>query len=485
MNMKRIFIYLLLLPLIIITGCNEILDDVLPVGQNDESAQFATQEGAEVALLSCYQLQGITELDINFLDVYGDLGMGLSTATPEWQAALNGDLKPDGGFVNDIWRFLYAQANQCNLFIANVNKYNTPFKPELRKNQALAEAMAYRAFDYFILTNCYGDVPLMTDENIGDLYPARTPTIEVYKQIIKDLEFASKNLPDEHLTGILSETKTEWGRLTKVAAKGLLAKVLISAPDELKDYAKASALLQEILDNPNYKLQPDWGVIFSPAGRANNPEAVWPIMFASVVGTGSKLAHYSTFDQTWMRPKKWMYEFYNVSDVRRDSTITLSVRRIRLPNNTFKLDTTFTLNKYMQGKVGDERDNHAYYIMRYAEVLLLKAEVLARINFSANKSACISLLNQVRERANALIAVDSDFNNQEDFFAVLMDEYHKEFYFEFNTWITFKRFGIEKTFQRQKITYSETTKYKFLFPLPTRELLANDRLQQNPGYATD
>jgi hypothetical protein len=483
--MKKLTTYIFLLILTIITGCNKILDDVLPIGQNDESAQFATQESAEVALLSCYQLQGITELDINLLDVYGDLGMGLSTATPEWQAALTGDLKPDGGMVNDVWRYLYAQANQCNLFISNVKKYNTPFKPEQRKNQALAEAMAYRAFDYFILTNCYGDVPLMTVENIGDLYPSRSATIDVYRQIIKDLEFASKNLPDEHLTGILSETKTEWGRLTKVAAKGLLAKVLMSAPDELKDYAKASALLQEIIDNPRCKLQPEWGAIFSPEGRANNPEAIWPIMFSNIVGTGSKLAHYSTFDQTWMRPKKWMYEFYKGDDVRRDSTIKLSIRRIRLPNNKFKLDSTFTLNKYMQGKVGDERDNHAYYFMRYAEVLLLKSEVLARINFSQNKAASLQLLNQVRQRAKAPLATESEITSVDKLFDLLMDEYHKELYFEFNTWITFKRFGIERTFQRQKIPFSEASRFKFLFPIPTRELLANENLVQNAGYSTD
>src|SRR5690606_17599988 len=65
---------------------------------------------------------------------------------------------------------------------------DTPMDDEL-KNRILGEAKFLRAYYYFILVRFFGDVPLILQPQTpgDDLRPFRTPTSEVYTQIIRDL----------------------------------------------------------------------------------------------------------------------------------------------------------------------------------------------------------------------------------------------------------------------------------------------------------
>lgn len=472
--MKKIVV-VLLLAICVFNSCEEQLDSIRPVGQQTEADQFATAEGAELALLACYPVQALYEFDINILDCYGDLGMGLSTASPEWHGALEGNLRTNIGVLNDIWRWYYVQINYANMFIRNMENYKPRFSPESRKNAALGEARAIRALAYFMLVQTYGPVPLKLENNLDDLYPSRASADKVYEQIIADLDFAIEHLTSDFPSRILNRnsSQVEWGRITKFAAVALKGRVLLTAPQPVGNNAAAAELFKQVIDSGKFSLLPKWSNVFNPDFRANNPESIWPIMYTnSFQGGGSKLAHYATSQQSWWRPKNWFYDFYEEQDERRDATILKGWR------DNF-------LEKFMQGLSGDERDNHPSYNIRYPDVLLMRAEALAKHDFNANKSECVALLNQVRNRAKASLYSESDFPNADAFYEKLMDEYHREFYFEFHTWMTFKRFGIEKTFARQKIELRNDTRYKFYCPLPAGELILNPNLTQNEGYATE
>ena len=185
-------------------------------------------------------------------------------------------------------------------------------------------------------------------------------------------------------------------------------------------------------------------------------------------GGGTKLAFYSTTSQTWMRPTNAMYDKYEAEDTRRDATILKGFRE------------NF-LQKYMQGLSGDERDNHPWYALRYADVLLTYAECLVVLDFQANKTRAVNLLNEVRGRAGASLADANAIQTQDDMIDILLDEMHKELYFEAQYWFAMKRNGVERTLRRQGIDPAET--FRFLLPLPPSELRANPNLVQNPGYA--
>ena len=90
----------------------------------------------------------------------------------------------------------------------------------------MAEAKFLRAFYYFELVKFFGDIPLIVDERLGVQQIQnldRTPSVEVYAQIEKDLNEAisvlSFKLESSH-SGIK-------GRVDKGAALGLLGKVYI------------------------------------------------------------------------------------------------------------------------------------------------------------------------------------------------------------------------------------------------------------------
>lgn len=462
-------IYAIIIALLLTTACQEKLD-ILPIGNLTPNEQMATPEGAEAVLLSAYQDQNLHELWLNSLDIYGDMGMGLSIAIPSWHSAVAGEWPP--ALSSSLWSRTYPQIARCNFFLSDVNEYDPEFKYPGRREVAIAEARALRAQRYFRLVRCFSDVPLVLDTNMDNWYPERSPEEEVYRQIIDDLTYAVEHLPETPPAGILSNDpqNVEWGRVTKYAAMGLLAKVYMTAPGALRDYQRAATLLEQIINSGRYSLLPNWPDLFNPDFRQGdvNTEMIWPIMFTnSFQGGGTKIAHYSTTSQSWMRPTNEMYEKYEEGDVRRDATILKGWRE------------NF-LEKFMQGLSGDERDNHPWYILRYADVLLTYAECLTVLNFEANKTKIVDLLNQVRERANASLAEPDDFPDQKTMIHAILDEVHKELYFEAQYWFAMKRNGMEVTFERQGFDLKD--EYKFLLPLPPSALRTNPNLYQNPGY---
>ncbi|MGC9344484.1 MAG: RagB/SusD family nutrient uptake outer membrane protein, partial [Bacteroidales bacterium] len=148
--MKKLFIVVsFAASFFMFSSCEDFFDDIQPIGQQTEADQFATQEGAELVLLGAYNAQAMYELDLYVLDVYGDLGMGLSSSAPSWHSAIKGNFlsSETGG----LWHRYYSKIRDCNYFIKNVEDYNTQFTPESRRAEAIAEVRTLRAMYYFML----------------------------------------------------------------------------------------------------------------------------------------------------------------------------------------------------------------------------------------------------------------------------------------------------------------------------------------------
>lgn len=171
------------------------------------------------------------------------------------------------------WRIHYKAIGDANMVINRTEK--TDFNPDF-KNQIIAEASFLRAYYYFQLTLMWGDVPLWTDEVTGDNLSEisslpRSPRQEVYNQIIQDLSFASEVLPE-------SRVDSELGRITKWAAKGLLAKAYLFN----KQWENASKIAQEIINNSDRELLSDFSSIFE-ASNSWNKETLFVVPFMSDV----------------------------------------------------------------------------------------------------------------------------------------------------------------------------------------------------------
>jgi hypothetical protein len=125
-------------------------------------------------------------------------------------------------------------------------------------------------------------------------------------------------------------------------------------------------------------------------------------------------------------------------------------------------------NRYRQAGTGKNDDNYA--IIRLAEMYLIRAEARAHLN---NLQGGLDDLNVIRTRANTTVGVAANVN---DLLLLIENENRMEFAFEPHRW-----FDLIRT-NRAATVLGLTDQNKYLFPLPTSEIVANPNLSQNPGY---
>ena len=192
-----------------LTSCNDVLDEQ-PRSQFDPT-YFNTKAGIE---------GGITSLYAHLRYFYGNgyYLNTLETGTDEYTYAQSADgnfkdadlskvsnLNPTSSVAGGAWGTLFANINTANGIIEN--------GPATGISDALlAEAYFFRAFDYFILVQTYGGVPL--DLGAGELKfntsttrtSVRNTVPEVYAAIFSDLEKALSDLPEKpRMTGTVTK----------------------------------------------------------------------------------------------------------------------------------------------------------------------------------------------------------------------------------------------------------------------------------------
>ena len=193
-----------------ITSCSDILDEQ-PRSQFDTTF-FTTKTGIE---------GGLTSLYAHLRWFYGD-GYYLNsceTGTDEYTYAESGsgqnftslDETGQGAITSEVcdagrlWGTAFANINTASGIIENGASAGI-------SNALLAEAYFFRAFDYFLLVQTYGGVPL--DLGAGELKfnsstirtSVRNTVPEVYAAIFSDLEKAVTDLPENpRLTGTVTK----------------------------------------------------------------------------------------------------------------------------------------------------------------------------------------------------------------------------------------------------------------------------------------
>jgi len=157
---------------------------------------------------------------------------------------------------------IIARANQT-LYSIEKAEFSEGFKDNIK-----GQALFLRAFAYFNLVQYFGSVPLhltpvTTLEETA--LPLSAPDI-VINQVISDVSAAVELLPEKNAQ--------ETGRITKGAARMLLANVFLVK----KNYASAEIQLKAIVNSGEYKLMPDYALVFNPANK-NNIESIFEIQY--------------------------------------------------------------------------------------------------------------------------------------------------------------------------------------------------------------
>jgi hypothetical protein len=406
-----------------------------------------------------------------------------SNTNPDVRALGTASYITSNSRVQKVWQQLYYGINRANIAIDNIPaiQMDTVLRARL-----IRESKFIRALLYFDLVRLYGDVPLVlhnpNSTNIDNLLIARTPTNDIYTQIISDLKDAT-SLPKTYGTADL-------GRATGGAAHTLLAKVYLTR----QGWTDALTELNTVINGGyGYALFPNYYDAFQKATK-NGEEHIFSVQFETNLGEANSVQDLSqsfTSFNTGTFPidipaDSSVYKLFSANDTRRAVTFYSSVYNAAT-GQTVVFNNPYApyFNKFVDYSLSplssQTQSGINYPVLRYADVLLMQAEALNEINGGPTSDA-YTAINQVRTRAH--IANLTTGLNQSDFRDSVFLERRKEFIQEGHRWFDLVRQGgtvLVDALHKIPVKSAASAK-NTLFPIPLVEIQTNPKLKQNPGY---
>jgi hypothetical protein len=420
----------------------------------------------------------------------------------------------------------------CNQYLQVFGDYDATMSAEVR---------FLRAFQFYLLTDAFGNVPFATTIS-GD-----NPDQYSRAQVCEFIESELKNIIGEgdDNSNILNDPKPKkygeagYGRIDKAAAWMLLARLYLNSEvytgtarwQEAANYAK------KVIDSP-YKLHTvgyntndrqftAYQMLFMGDNSKTDAayEAIFPVIQDGTRTTswgGTNFLICSTADAD-MHPNP--YDETEVNGLYNNSTwggnrARPELIRLFFPNDDapsahayvvamaaeddralFETDGRYLnvtdesnfkygyaiakFNNFMcDGSRGSDNtfaDSHLFY-MRVAEAYLTYAEALTRMSGNVAPTEAVTYINAIRGRAHALERNRYTLDQ-------ILDEWGREFYFEGRRRVDLIRFGkfggnTDYQWQWKGGVYAgrDFEAYRNVFAIPTDDLIANSKLKQNPGY---
>lgn len=257
------------------TSCSDFLDASNKSNVTDKQT-FATKEGLNNLVNDAYQhLQNVyaaplfTSCFSAGTDMYADARNKMNEALNTYET-----LTPENTDIKNLYTYLYSGIRAAN----SVSYYaQTAQVDEKTKGQLVGEARVLAAYEYYLLVNNFGGVPIMKDFlTTADTGYPKSSAADVYAYIISELEdVISKNV-------LQASTATKGGgRISQETAKAILAKTYLSAAWDLnkQDYfSKAAALADEVI--AGRKLTTPFAKLWKADGSGDdNEEFLWDVEY--------------------------------------------------------------------------------------------------------------------------------------------------------------------------------------------------------------
>lgn len=502
-NFWKIIILFLGLSVIIHFACKKSNLDLLPHGPTEQS-YFTQESDFTKAVLGVYAKMS------DFFWYHGDPYSGLYTIfyLPGDDITVNdneefeqfGSLQPSSGRISEFYSVCYQMIARANVVLQKENEvadgiYTTPNLKEYHTG----EALFLRGLANYYLWNYFGTAPLDTVRvtTSEQFTPPNSTGTELLDQAINDFSQAASLLPD-------SWNASNVGRATTNAANGFLGKCLVfraSASKSNDDYTAAIAAFNKITgaslvpdfeDNFSWQTENNSESIFEfQASQAFALDNIWlPNDFDNAVGSIS--AYYGFYDNdggTYAGYGKSRFyattkllNAYDPADPRLELTMDPTDRTVR----------KYVLNNKATQAGGGSVNNTR--LLRYADVLLLKAE--ATIQSGGSAADAIGLINQVRTRARTMVSggtEPADYSTTETNATTIMNWIINERLIELGgegqRWFDLRRWQMEGIINLDNNYFSSNTNTmsfqlpKHLnFPIPNSEIDVNPNVHQNEGY---
>jgi starch-binding outer membrane protein, SusD/RagB family len=429
--MKKV-LYLFAGLLMITTGCDKKLELSNPNLLTDAD-YWKTKEQAHAGCIAIYNALIVDGSYMrSFPGLTDSRGDDFTGDSPWLDLVLTGQfiIPTNSAPVFWIWREFYLVINRANQVINYVSQYNESVLPAEEKNRILGQAYFLRGLAYYNLATTFKAVPVITKVAASPSeYSAPTSTEEeLWNQIYADLKQAESLLPIsyDNVTGL---DKGQKGRATQGAAAGLLGKAYLFR----KDYTNAAVQFEKFINGSLknvYALVPDYRDNFRDVNE-NNSESLFEVQFTEGAGTdinwccdptgswkqvqaisvtyGMEGAGFSDY-----LPTRWVYNEYKKEktvDGKSDPRLLATIASYEPDDNStlaygrpwWNPQTSIYPRKYTNDGVGNGKPFEGaaesginYRVLRYADILLMYAEVLNELNRTGD---AYQYIQQVRSRA--------------------------------------------------------------------------------------
>lgn len=475
MKIKSIYISAILLLSGVLFSCSDFLDEDMK-GAYNAATFYKNEANAIRGVNGVYNTISFTKSQ-NQIWVFGDVASDDSR-----KGGRPGDLsggeeidnhlaKPDNGIIATYWQFVYESISRANDAIYYVPTID--MNVDLR-SRLVGEAKFIRAYSYFNLVNIWGQVPLrLNPTTMANTNVPLSDVATIYGQIEKDLNDAlSSPIPDKY------SSKDDQGRVTRGAVLGMLAKVYLYQ----QKYAECITAIESLEKLKIYDLDV-YENLFKKNG-ASSVESVFAINHLSDQnpGLGNILNVYfaPTIEQGYYfnNPTDSYVAAFDEQtiDQKDDPRLDASIGRQGKPwlnGDVFQAGwstTGYLVKKHNQPlaevEIGKKSDGNLPYIyLRYADILLMKAEALNERNGNNDFDNALVALNRVRHRANL---ADANVANQPNLREAIRKERRRELGFEFHRFFDLMRWGKDAaiTALGNDFPWKEP---RYYYPLPQSE----------------
>ncbi len=438
-----------------------ILDQPSPNDIDVETA-FKTAKNAEDALIGLYaSMQNRNYYGGNYvllseaLTDNGSTGGYDNNALDEFGTR---QLTSSNIYIEKLWIACYFTIANANFLLAGLEKITDSNLTARRKAEIQGQARAIRALAHFDLLRYFGEhwdtnsdkgIPIINKiQGIKDL-AGRNTVGETYTFVLSEL-LAAESLVDD--------TNRDKNFMNLLAIRALLARVYLYQKDMNKAFYYADITINDgsstLLDSLSF------GTVYS---KYNTNEEIFNLQFDSQNRSGYNGFTYSRNDA--LRSEILFLTSENLKLFFEARPNDLRTNLLDYANNDESIAPDGRTQKYR----GEDKQDNPAYIIRLAEVFLIRAEARGR-SFGIND------VNQVRAARGMAAFLQSDLPTEADFIEAVMQERRAELNMEGHRY-----FDLARTQKYAGVL--QTDAFRAILPIPLREITAtNGLIKQNQGY---
>jgi hypothetical protein len=421
-----------------------------------------------------------------------------------WQPLWLHTYAPGNSNFGDSWDNAYNAIGQINITIDLLKGL-----PQTNSTSySIAELQTLRDYYYFLLLVNFGRIPYITSSSTDASTVANQDASKTFQALVDELTANGPKLSSK----TPAQDPSQYGRLNKWGAYFLLAKLylnqnVITGSTDNTGYTKCSQYCDSLMTS-GYSLMPNFLDNFSST-NTNSTENIFVIPYDHINAQGLQIQmmtfhynqaakynwgstggpwngfcanadYYGLFNNADSRKAGWQHGIQYAADGVTPLTTRASDSSLVL-NFRPQVSSLYNATEYdgvRQQKwaltPGYANQDADFALFRYSDVLLMKAECELRLG---NATAALTYTAPVRQRAGLANFNAGAFNADS-----LLAERGREFVWE--GWrrqdlIRFGHFGDKRQFKN----YTDPSdKHYELLPIPTREILKNSHLTQNPNY---